>query len=246
MSRAPTDPGPNDEEFDDFSTDEVTGLNQYTFSDRIKERLHELGLTGYAERPRLTEDHSGIFPALGAGDYFNGRLPVVIRRLSLDQISALYSMFTSWFAYITFQKNMIAAERSEALRQKEFIWSHVRKQYKYYWDEIDDKNRKRTDQQMSDEARCDYRFIKANSRYTELNTLYECMMDTMDVTKKDMEMVSREVTIVQTKLEFEAQGTNMHGRSGRSSRSWRKGIDDATEDPPDQDRPKRPRVTRPR
>ena len=254
MSKGPTDPGPNAEEFDDFSTDEVTGLNQYTFSDRVKQKMHDLGLTGYAERPKLVEDHSGIFPNLEAGDYFNGRLPVVIRRLSLDQVSALYSLFTSWFSYITFQKNIIMAERSEALKQKEFIWSHVRKQYKYYWDEVDEKTRKRTDQQMSDEARCDYRFVKANSRYTELDTLYSSLLDTLEVTKKDMEMVSREVTIVQTKLEFEAQGNSMRGRPGRP---WRKGLDDETEDQAPEERPTRsapprsapttrPRVTRPR
>jgi len=242
MSRAPTDPGPNDEEFDDFSTDEVTGLNQYTFSDRIKERMRDLGLTGYAERPRLTEDHSGIFPDLEAGQYFNGRLPVVIRRLSLDQISALYSLFAGWYSYITFQKNLIAAERSEALKQKEFIWSHVRKQYKYYWDEVDEKTRKRSDQQMSDEARCDYRFVKACSRYTELNTLYDSMLDTMEVTKKDMEMVSREVTIVHIKLESEARAAGMGGRSGRP---WR-GSTDATEDSSPPERTKRPKVTRPK
>jgi hypothetical protein len=198
--------------------------------------MQDLGLTGYADRPRLSDEHSGIFPDLGAGDYFNGRLPVVVRQLSLDQISALYSLYTAWFAYITFQTNMIAAERSEALTQKEFIWSHTRKQYKYYTD-YDDKVKKRTDQQMSDEARCDYRFVKANSRYTELNTLYKSLMDTLEIVKKDMEMVSREVTIVQVKLEAEAQAAGIKGRP------WKRGRDEAE----NQERPrKRPTLTRPK
>jgi len=245
MSKALQDPGlvSGDTELDEFNTDEVTGLNSYTFADRIKKRVETLGLTGYSERPQLTEDHNGIFVDMKAGDYFNGRLPVVVRRLSLDQISALYSLFTSWFAYLTFQKNMIAAERSEALKQKEFIWSHVRKQYKYYTD-IDNKVKKRTDQQMSDEARCDYRFVKASAQYVELNTLYECMLSTMEVAEKDMEMVSREVTIVQTKLEHEAMGG---AAPSRTFKSWsaRKGNQD--EAPAQTARPKvtRPKVARP-
>jgi len=234
MSREPIDLG-HEEDDDGFGTDEVTGLTSYTFSDRVKSKMQELGLTGYAERPILSKEHNGIFPDLEAGDYFNGRLPVVVRRLSLDQISALLTLVTRWFAYLTFQKNLIAAERSEASKQKEFVWSHVRKQYKYYRDEKN-KISKRTDQQMSDEARCDFRFIKANSRYTELNTLYDAMLDTMEVAKRDMEMVSREVTIVQTKLEAEA-------RASSTGRPWKGGHGAETED---QDRPyPRPRVTRP-
>ena len=234
MSREPIDPG-QEEDDEGFATDEVTGLQSYTFSDRVKSKMQELGLTGYAERPILTEEHDGIFPDLEAGDYFNGRLPVVVRRLSLDQISALLTLVTRWFAYLTFQKNMIAAERSEASKKKEFVWSHVRKQYRYYWDE-NGKRGKRTDQQMSDEARCDYRFIKANSQYTELNTLYDAMLDTMEVAKRDMEMVSREVTIVQTKMEAEYMASGM-------GRPWKGGRGAPADD---QDAPRRrPRVTKP-
>lgn len=235
MSREPTDRGQNED--DSFATDEVTGLLSYTFSDRIKSKMQELGLTGYAERPILSVEHNGIFPDLEANDYFNGRLPVVVRRLSLDQISALLTLVTRWFAYLTFQKNMIAAERSEASKQKEFIWSHVRKQYKYYYDEFASKNSKRSDQQMSDEARCDFRFIKANSRYTELNTLYDAMLDTMEVAKRDMEMVSREVTIVQTKLESESQAAGLKGRPWRGGRSHETEYQERS--------PTRPRVTKP-
>ncbi len=90
---------------------------------------------------------------------------------------------------------------------------------------------------MSDEARCDYRFIKANSRYTEINTLYDAMLDTMEVAKRDMEMVSREVTIVQTKIESE------YLAAGKKGRPWKGGRPSETEDQ-DRSYPK-PRVTRP-
>jgi hypothetical protein len=212
MSGERADPGlpDGDLDLDDFTTDETTGYNSYTFSDSIKNKLKEIGLEGYSSRPALAQEHNGIFPDLQEGDYFNGRLPVVIRRLDLDQISALYSLFTSWYAYLTFQTNLIKAERSEALAQKEFLWSHVRKQYKFYRDH-DGKTKKRSDQQMSDMARGDYRFVQANARYLEINTLYDCMNATLEVVEEDMKTVSREITIVQTKLKHDL-GSSSGGR----------------------------------
>jgi len=206
---------------EDFITDEVTGINCYTFSDRVKTRLQEIGVGDQSERPRLAEDHKGIFPGLEPGDYFNGRLPVVIRRLSLDQLSALYSLFSRWYGYLVFQTNLIAAERSEASKQKEFLWSHIRKQYRIAAD-----GKKNSDQIMSDLARGDYRFVRANAQYEELNVLYNCMQATLEVTEQDMKVISREVTIVQAKQEHEFTGG---GFRGRSSRPWSGGGNETKE-----------------
>ena len=78
MSKGPTGRGASGNFGEmDFRTDEVTGLNAYTYSDRVKSRLNDIGL-GNVERPTLVKEHKGIFPGLEPGDYFNGRLPVVI------------------------------------------------------------------------------------------------------------------------------------------------------------------------
>lgn len=230
MSRVPRGRGAAADELglDEFITDEVTGLNQYTYADNVKTRLNDIGVADAAlNKPRLEEEHKGIFPGLNPGDYFNGRLPVVIRKLELDQISALYSLFTAWFAYLTMQTNLIAAERSEALRQKEFIWSHVRKQHKFMPD-----GTKNSDQAASDQARCDYRFVTANAKYEELDVLYDCMTATLNVTKQDMKMISREITIVQAKMEAEASEGfrgRMNVANASSYKNWG-GDDNAPDD----------------
>jgi len=218
MSRAQANPGGSGDgtfSADDFITDEVTGINCYTFSDRVKTRLQEIGVGDQSSRPKLAEDHKGVFQGLEPGDYFNGRLPVVIRRLSLDQLSALYSLFSRWYGYLVFQTNLIAAERSEASKQKEFLWSHIRKQYRFTPD-----GKKISDQVASDLARGDYRFVKANAQYEELNVLYNCMQATLEVTEQDMKVISREVTIVQAKQEHDVTGG---GFRGRASRPWTQG-----------------------
>jgi hypothetical protein len=199
---------------EDFVTDEITGINLYTFADRVKTKLQQIGIGDQSQRPRLEEDHRGIFPGLKPGDYFNGRLPVVIRKLTLDQLSALYSLFASWYSYLTFQTGLIAAERSEALRQKEFLWSHVRKQHKFNAD-----GSKNTDQVMSDLARGDYRFVTTFAKYSELNAIYECMVSTLEVAEQDMKMISREVTINQAKMAKEYMGSG--GGADRTSRGFR-------------------------
>jgi hypothetical protein len=189
-----------------FSTDEVTGLSTYQFSDKVKSRFVEIvGRTG--DRPTLEEEHRGIFPGLMPGDYFTGQLPTVIRRLSLDQLSALYSLFGGWYRYLAYQTNLIAAERSEALRQKEFLWARIRQQFR-----VDSDGKKNSAQTQSDLARKDYRYVKASAHYEELNSLYSCMLAALEVAHQDMKVISREVTIHQAKLEAEYMGNNMGNR----------------------------------
>lgn len=191
---------------DAFSTDEVTGLNAYQFSDRVKERFLNI-VGGMCVQPVLEDEHRGIFPGLNPGDYFRGQLPTVIRRLTLDQLSALYSLFGGWYRYLSYQTNMIAAERSEALRQKEFLWARIRQQFRF-----DTDGKKNNTQTQSDMARKDYRYVKANAHYEELNSLYGCMLAALEVADQDMKVISREVTIHQAKLESEYIGNNFGNR----------------------------------
>lgn len=235
MPRELEDPG-RGLDAEDFVTDEITGINLYTYADRVKDRLKEIGVGDRTHRPKLESAHQGIFLDLRPGDYFNGRMPVVIRKLTLDQLSALYSLFTSWYGYLTFQTNLIAVERSEASKQKEFLWSHIRKQFK-----INSDGTKNSDTVMSDMARGDYRFAKANARYEELNVLYNCMLATLEVTEQDMKMISREVTINQAKLEKEALGGRFHERV-MNSRPWKRESEEAHDENPG---PKTIKISRP-
>jgi hypothetical protein len=74
---------------------------------------------------------------------------------------------------------------------------------------------------MSDMARGDYRFAKANARYEELNVLYSCMLATLEVTEQDMKMISREVTINQAKMAKEVLGSGFRERV-MNTRPWKR------------------------
>jgi hypothetical protein len=240
MSKGPKGRGEDGEfNLEDFVTDEITGINTLTYADRVKDRLRETGIGDYATRPLVPEELRGVFLGLKPGDYFNGKLPTVVRKLSLDQLSALYSLFTSWYAYLTYQTNLVAVERSEAKKQMDFIWSHVRKQMKLNRD-----GSKNSDQVATDNARCDFRYLKALARYEENNVFYNCMLSTLEVTEQDMKMISREVTINQAKMEKDAIGA---GFSRRFNRPWSKedtGEDDDEDSSPRKEKTRRVRIDR--
>jgi hypothetical protein len=199
-------------EIQDFNCSEKEGMEAYTFSARVKDRLEGLGVARY-QRPLITNEHLNIIPGLTPGDAFDGRLPTVVRKLTLDQLSALYTLYTNWFGYLQYQTNLIAAERSEAKRKKEFLWSHIRKKYK------NKDGKKLSDQASSDEARSDFRFVRADAMYEELNVLHACMNAMCEVAAADMKMLSREVTIHQIQAENSARNLGVRnvswpGRSG--------------------------------
>lgn len=238
MSKGPRGRGDEGEiALEDFVTDEITGINTLTYADRVKDRLRETGIADYATRPLVPEELQGVFLGLKPGDYFNGKLPTVVRKLELDQLSALYSLFTAWFAYLTYQTNLVAVERSEAKKQMDFIWSHVRKQMKFNRD-----GTKNSDQAATDNARCDFRYLKALARYEENNVFYQCMLSTLEVTEQDMAMISREVTINQVKMEKDALGSNF---KKRFTRPWSKeDTEDDEDQPPRKEKSRRVRIDR--
>lgn len=209
-------------EIQNFDCSEKEGMEAYSFSGRVKERLESLGVARY-QRPVVTNEHLNIIPGLRAGDAFDGRLPTVVRKLTLDQLSALYTLYTNWFGYLQYQTNLIAAERSEAKRKKEFLWSHIRKKYK------NKDGKKVSDQVCSDQARSDFRFVRVDAAYEELNVLYNCMVAMCEVAAADMKMLSREVTIHQIQAENAAKNL------GARNLSWpgRSGNDVPPNAPPD-------------
>jgi len=173
-----------------------SAMQHYSYCDSVAKELDDLGFAA-RPRPRIEIDHESIYSNLKAGDYFDGRLPTVIRKLNLDQLSALYSLFSNWYGYVSYQFTMEGARRSEALRKKEFTWSMVREMKR-----IDpDTGKKRTEQQMSDSARNDIRFVEANANYERLNALHTVMEAVVLIAEQDLKTISREVTIKQTEIE---------------------------------------------
>lgn len=193
---------------DVFFTDENEGMETYTFADKVKQRITDMGVGNY-ERPRLDTDHEGVITHLKRGDYFDGRLPTVIRKLSLDQLSALYSLYSNWFGYITTQFMLIAAERSEATRQREFLLNHLKNHYRQPY-----AGKKIPETAVTDAAKTDKRYVVANARYEELTAIYNMLEAMKEVANQDMKVISREVTIQQEKVRKELllQGFGNRGR----------------------------------
>jgi hypothetical protein len=180
----------------------------------------------------LEKDHEGIVSHLKKGDYFDGRLPTVIRKLTLDQLSALYSLYTNWFGYITAQFMLIAAERSEATRQRDFILNHL----KNYYRAPDGEGKKLVETAVADAAKTDKRYVLANARYEELNAIYNMLEAMREVANQDMKVISREVTIQQEKFHHDLLLQGFGHRGERAARDFDSAIGGesygaATQDP---------------
>lgn len=211
----------------DFDLDESSALEAYTFADDVVQTLEDIGV-GRNERPRIVEDHESILTGLKAGEYFDGRLPTVIRKLSLDQLSALYSLFSNWYGYLMFQARKVATERSEAKTQKELMYAMVRQQKRY-----DGEGNKRDASSMTNATNSDSRYIRANARYQTLDSLYEGLDAMVKIAAQDMKVISREVTIYQTKLEQD--GTRNRIVKRFRSKSFRPEVDHEDEETEDGD-----------
>lgn len=219
----------------DFELDEGAAMDAYTFADEVINQLEDIGVNR-EERPRVADDHVPILTGVQEGDYFDGRLPVVIRQLTLDQLSALLSLFSNWYGYLMYQTQKVAVEHSEAQVQAETLYAMIRQQKR-----IDADGNKRDPTSMTNATKCDGRYIAANSKLVRLKGLYACLEAMTKIADKDMRTVSRQLTFLQTKIEQDGNS----GRSGRgtgrrfSSKTFRPGGEDGEDENDPKPRPKR-------
>lgn len=155
----------------------------------------------------MHQDHVPIFRGIKEGDYFDGHLPIVIKSLGFDQLSALHSLFTAWYSYVSYQAELAGVERSEAKRQKEYIWSALRNIHKKH----PETGARTNDQQRSDLARIDERFVEADQIFGEVDAKYGLLQTIVKIAEQDLKTISREITIKQVKEEQAAR------RGGRST-----------------------------
>lgn len=182
-----------------LSTDvgEVEAMQHYSYAPRIDEILNGYGIEA-PPRPMLSDEHQQWIPGLVSGQYFNGRLPTIIRKMTLDQLSVLHSLFSNYFAYLAFVTSKAAAERSEALRKKEFLWSYIRDAVKRTPDS--ETGKRPTEQSAGDATRHDIRFVSASADYDVKNCVYDTLTGMLKIAEQDMKVISREITIQQMKL----------------------------------------------
>ena len=211
MARGKARDSSDEDDFVDrtFECGEEEAMEMYTYADRVVSRMEELGV-GDAPRPRLEEEHGGIFSGLKPGQYFNGGLPTVIRKLSLDQISSLLSLFTNWYTYVLQQTMKVETELSEAKKQKDLMWAMVRTRIK---DSATAQGRTISDARVSDLAKIDQRFVKADARHAELDALYKCMSAMLKSAGHNLKTVSRDVTVRQVIVESESVHRGLSNRN---------------------------------
>lgn len=202
-----------------FVADIPEGEKAYSYSDTVRARLAETGVTP-TSRPMIEEEHVSIFSgpyAMDAGEPFDGRLPTVIRKLSLDQLSDLHVLFNAWFAYVSYQEKFTDMQKSEAERRKEFVEAKLKILYTNTPDPHTKK--KRTDPQVRDSTRTDRRFLEVNAFFHQMKALHGCLEAAVKTAAEDLKTISREVTRVKMKLDQELAKQYMSGRtSGRFER----------------------------
>lgn len=194
----------------DLSIDEGEALELYSFHSRVKKRFEAMG-AGHYERPVLEEEHVPIYPDKEAGQYFNGTLPTVIRKLSLDQLSALHSLFSNYYGYLTTHAMLVSSERSEALRKREYMLHHLKNFYRR-----PSEGKKPPETSIADLAKDDHRYVTLDAAYQEVNAYYDILEAMRSAAYKDMQVVSREVTINYEKFRQELLAKNF-GNRGRDS-----------------------------
>lgn len=165
-------------------------------------QLEELGISN-ADRPVLHEDHAPCFDNLGTGDHFDGTLPPRLGRLSLEQISSLQSLYSAWLHYLSRVLSKVSVELSETRREKEAMWSKTRTAH---FKALKRTGLPATDQRCSDLTRYDVRFVEPDARYAELLALKDCIERLFSLADSDRQIISREVTIRELRLESEARG----------------------------------------
>lgn len=195
--------------FDDetFGVGEEEGKQHYTYAEKALRRLQTMGL-GNISRPIVEEVHARIY-GVAVRSYFDGRMPSTLKSLSLDELSSLYTLFCNYNAYLVQEYSKIAAERSEASKQKSLMWSMIRMKHLKAAREFD---MALSDQKCSDLTRYDKRFVEPDGVYEELNVMKDCLEAVLRVIDQNMKVLSREVTIREAKVEAEARGRGLHSR----------------------------------
>jgi hypothetical protein len=164
---------------------------------------------GAYDRPVLSEEHAAIYPDKHVGQYFNGTLPSVIRKLTLDQLSALHSLFSNYYGYLTNHAMLVASERSEALRKRDYMLHHLKN---FYRRPNPQTKKKPAEAAIPSLAKDDHRYVTLDAAYQEVNAYYDILEAMRSVAYKDMQVISREVTIHYEKFRQDLLGQNFRNR----------------------------------
>ena len=197
---------PGDGRIVDYRMSESEANEAYSYTERVEERLTNMGITP-RPRPKIEPGHGNIFPSMKKGEYFDGRMPTSLKDLDLDDLSTLFTLFSNWYAYVRYQTSLCAVRKSEALRKKKFMEAFCRN---FYSGE--------STQVMRDKAKEDSRFVTADAFAEEIAALHEVLDAQRSITARDIEIISRQITIRQLQLESNLKHRGFNSRANRAAR----------------------------
>ncbi len=205
----------------EFQLDEFELEEQYSHAQVVEKHLQAMGLTS-VQRPSATKDMARLLH-VDEGTYFDGRLPPSLKNLTMEDLSDLHVLHASWIHYLTVLLNKVSLERSEVTPRKEAVWGMTRMFHKKTSKNLAGVNL--TDQQCSDLARYDRRFVNVNSRYQQLTAHRDCLEALLKVAEQNCAVVSREVTRREATLyaSRRSQNIELHHQEQPMRQAYRRG-----------------------
>ena len=154
--------------FDDSTCSVEEAFEKYSVADVAIEMMNQLGITTH-DKPLIEEDHATLV-RLPVNTYFDGRMPPMVKNLSLEQLSSVYDLFQRWYGYIMGQMSEWKIRKSEADRKREVALVSARRRHSY-----DASGKKNPDQVRNDMARQDIFYIEADSEFELARAMYDLL-----------------------------------------------------------------------
>lgn len=157
----------------------------YLIDGKVEDELATMGILDPL-RPTYEPEHTTIFSGVSEGEYFDGRMPTVVKRLSLDQLSHLYGLLQGWYAYVQGKYGIWKTRKSQTKEIKGVTEAFCRKGY---------RESGQSDENSRVLAKQDIRFIEANAEFEKASAILDILEAQMKTASKNLDLISREITL---------------------------------------------------
>lgn len=203
------------------TTDQDAIEEKYSFASKVVTEMQRIGITE-PERPVFHSEHLTIFPGVENGQYFDGRMPLVVKGMSLQELGTLYHLFQCWYAYLMYQYSVWKVRTSEAERKRSVLTTLLQKKY----------GESQSVEKAKTEAKADSRYVEVDAEFETAKAMSDVLDCQIKITSKSMSMISRTITIKEAEVEQNAQSRGFYGKMSRVSRVGMKHEDESGEDNP--------------
>jgi hypothetical protein len=185
------------------------GRRIYNINDIVKSEAENIGVTTVV-RPQLDQVHTSIFPGTKEGHYFDGRMPTVMKRLSLDQLSHLHSLLQSWYSYLAHQQAMWKVRKAATKQILDNTEACLRGLY---------KSEGNSDQNARDMATHDMRYVEDNAELAKASAIATLIDAALRSAWHNIELVTQELITRGVQLKTTMSGRNFNRSFGDAARA---------------------------